>query len=141
MIEVTPSLFIDENDVRLEFIHSSGPGGQNVNKVATGVQLRYNLAASQTLPEDVRLRLACIAHNRINKDGVLIIDARRFRTQDQNREDALARLVALVLKAAEKPKPRKKTKPTAASQAERVEAKKHRGAIKRARRITASDLD
>lgn len=140
MIEVTPEISINESDIQLDFIRSSGPGGQNVNKVASGVQLRYNLAAS-TLPDEIKYRLSRIAHNRITEDGVLIIEAKRYRTQEQNREDAVARLVALIAKATEKPKPRKKTKPSAASQAKRIEEKKRRGAIKRSRRMPPSDLD
>ncbi len=141
MIEVTPSLSIDENEIQLDFIRSSGPGGQNVNKVASGVQLRFNLDTSTTLPDEVKQRLYSIARNRITEEGVLIIEAKRFRTQEQNREDAIARLVALIFQATEKPKPRKKTRPTAASQAERIEEKKRRGAIKRSRRTTPTDLD
>ncbi len=141
MIEITPSIFIDEKDINLDFIRSSGPGGQNVNKVSSGVQLRFNVAASETLPDDVKQRLFMIARNRITEDGTLIIEARRFRTQKQNREDAMARLVALIYKATQKPRPRKKTKPSANSQEERIEAKKRRGAIKRSRRYTPTDID
>lgn len=141
MIEITPSLSIDENEIQLDFIRSSGPGGQNVNKVASGVQLRFNIDSSATLPDDVKQRLHATARNRITEDGVLIIEAKRYRTQEQNREDALARLVSLLFQATQKPKPRRKTKPTLASQAERIEAKKRRGAIKRARRIRPADID
>lgn len=141
MIEVTSVISINENDMSLDFIRSSGPGGQNVNKVASGVQLRYNIATSNTLPDEVKQRLYIIARNRITEEGVLIIEAKRYRTQEQNREDAIARLVALIYQATEKPKPRKKTKPSAASQAERIEEKKRRGAIKRSRRIPPTDLD
>jgi ribosome-associated protein len=139
MIEISPSLSIDENEIQLDFIRSSGPGGQNVNKVATGVQLRFNISASSTLPEEVKLRLRSIARNRITQDGVLVIEAKRFRTQEQNREDAIARLVGLIFQATQAPKPRKKTRPTLASQAERVEEKKRRGAIKRLRRYTPGE--
>jgi ribosome-associated protein len=141
MIEVNPSLSIDENEIQLDFIRSSGPGGQNVNKVASGVQLRFNVDTSTTLPDEVKFRLHSIARNRITQDGVLIIEAKRFRTQEQNHEDAVARLVALIYQATEKPKPRRKTRPTLASQAERIEVKKRRGAIKRSRRTTPTDLD
>src|SRR5512138_2057510 len=126
MIEITSSLSIDENEIQLDFIRSSGPGGQNVNKVASGVQLRYNIVTSTTLPDEVKQRLHSIARNRITQDGVLIIEAKRFRTQEQNREDAVARLVALIYQATEKPKTRRKTRPSAASQAERIEEKKRR---------------
>lgn len=125
----------------MDFIRSSGPGGQNVNKVATGVQLRFNLDASTSLPEEVKQRLHRIARNRITEEGVLVIEARRYRTQEQNREDAIARLVALVYQATQQPKPRKRTRPSAASQAARVEAKKRRGAVKRLRRLTPSDFE
>jgi len=141
MIEVTPSLSLHENEIQLDFIRSSGPGGQNVNKVASGVQLRFNVAMSDTLPGDIKLRLLRIARNRITEEGVLIIEAKRFRTQEQNREDAVARLITLIQKAAEIPKQRKKTRPSAASQAERIETKKRRGAIKRSRRDGVHELD
>lgn len=139
MIEVTPDVAIDEKDITVDFIRSSGPGGQNVNKVATGVQLRFALNESASLPEDVKQRLRSIARNRITGEGVLIIEAQRFRTQEQNREDALARLAALVYQAAQKPKARKPTRPSAASQARRVEAKKRRGSVKQARRSMGAD--
>jgi ribosome-associated protein len=141
MIKITPSLSIEDTEIQFDFIRSSGPGGQNVNKVATGVQLRFNVDTSTTLPDEVKQRLHSIARNRITEEGVLIIEAKRYRTQEQNREDAIARLVALIFQATEKPKPRKRTRPTAASQAERVEEKKRRGAIKRSRRTTPTVLD
>ena len=132
MIEITPSLQIDERDIRIDFVRASGPGGQNVNKVATAAQLRFDVNSS-SLPEDVKRRLTHLAGNRITSEGVLLIEARRFRTQEQNREDAIRRLVELVRKALKPPKPRKKTKPTAASKARRLKAKKGRGDIKRLR--------
>lgn len=141
MIEVTPRIAIDENELSFDFIRSAGPGGQNVNKVATAVQLRYNIATANTLPEEVKQRLYSIARNRITGEGVLIIEAKRYRTQEQNREDAIARLVGLIYQATQKPKPRKKTRPSAASQAERIDEKKRRGAIKRSRRMPPTDLD
>lgn len=141
MIEITPWLAIDENEIQLDYIRSAGPGGQNVNKVASAVQLRFNVDASPTLPDAVKHRLHTLARNRITADGVLIVEAKRFRTQEQNREDAIARLVALLFQATEKPKPRKKTRPSAAAQANRIQSKKRRGATKRARRLTGSDLD
>lgn len=141
MIQITPSLSIDENEIQLDFIRSSGPGGQNVNKVATGVQLRFRIEANTTLPEDVKLRLRRIARNRITEEGVLIIEARRFRTQEANREDAVARLVGLIYQAAQKPKTRKQTKPSAASQEKRLQAKKIRGSIKRTRRTPSGGID
>ncbi len=141
MIEITPVISIDEKEIQLDFIRSSGPGGQNVNKVSTGVQLRFNITASDSLPEEVKQRLYGIARNRISEDGTLIIEAKRFRSQKQNREDAVARLVALIYRASEKPKPRKKTKPSSSAQAERIEEKKRRGEIKRWRRLKPTDLE
>src|SRR5512145_1420050 len=110
MIEVTPDIAIDEGELQYEFIRSSGPGGQNVNKVATAVQLRFDVINSPSLPEDVKARLVTLAGSRLTGDGVLIIEARQYRTQDQNRADALLRLIDLLRQAAQKPKPRKKTR-------------------------------
>lgn len=141
MIEVTPDVLINENELSFDFIRSSGPGGQNVNKVASGVQLRFNVDQSTTLPEEIKHRLRRLAGSRITADGVLVIEAKRYRSQEQNRADAIARLVSLIYQASQKPKPRRKTKPTAAAQAERLEAKKRRGAIKRARRTPPSPLE
>ena len=114
MIQVTPAIAIDEGEIQEEFIRASGPGGQNVNKVATAVQLRFDVAHSPSLPDDVRQRLVRLAGRRMTEEGVLIIEARRFRTQARNRQDAVDRLVALIRKAAEKPISRRKTSPTAA---------------------------
>ncbi len=133
MIQVTPDISIDEKDISFDFVRGSGPGGQNVNKVASCVQLRYNLAAAVSLPEEVKQRLHSLARSRITEEGVLIIEAKRYRTQEQNREDAIARLVVLVFKAAEKPKVRRKTRPSVTSSAARVGAKKQRGELKRLR--------
>jgi ribosome-associated protein len=134
MIEITPSLSIDESELSFDYIRSAGPGGQNVNKVSTAVQMRFDLEGSSSLPEDVKSRLHRLARNRITEEGVLIIEAHRFRTQEQNRADALARLVALIQQASEPPKPRKKTRPTAAARAKRVDEKRQRGVIKQMRR-------
>ncbi len=133
MIQVTSDIAIGENELQEEFIRASGPGGQNVNKVSTAVRLRFNVANSQSLPEEVRIRLISLAGKQISEDGILIIDARRFRTQGRNREDATDRLVALIRNAAQRPKIRHKTRPTLASKIRRLESK-HRGAdIKRVR--------
>ena len=132
MIEITPSVQIDERELQIDFVRASGPGGQNVNKVATAVQLRFDVNAS-SLPEEVKGRLTRLAGNRITSDGILLIEARRFRTQEQNREDALQRFTELVRRALITPKPRKRTRPTAASKAKRLKEKKARGDIKRLR--------
>jgi len=138
MIYINDNLQIDERDVQITFIHASGPGGQNVNKVATAVQLRFNVLGAP-LPEDVRQRLMQQARGRINKEGILVIDARKFRTQDKNRQEALNRLVLLIRKATERPKHRHKTTPTPASQARRLEVKRRRAKTKLLRRSKPSD--
>lgn len=141
MIQVTPSLSIDENEIQLEYVRSSGPGGQNVNKVATAAQLRFNVDGSPSLPEEVKARLRKLAGSRLTTEGVLVIEAKRYRTQEQNREDAIARLVTLIQQATEAPKARKKTRPSVTASAARVDEKKRRGAVKRTRKYTPEEWE
>ena len=133
MLEITPSFSIDERELHFDFIRSAGPGGQNVNKVATAVQLRFDVRAS-SLPEVAKARLFSMAGHRATAEGELLIEARRFRTQEQNRADALRRFAELVRRALTPPKPRKKTRPTASSRAKRLNEKKRKGVVKRLRR-------
>jgi ribosome-associated protein len=129
---MTP-LLLCSDELRFEFFRSSGPGGQNVNKVATAVRLRFDVRRSPSLPPDVKDRLLHLAATRINKDGDLVIEARRFRMQEQNRGDAVVRLMRWIAKAAEAPRLRRATKPTAASKQRRLENKQHRSITKRRR--------
>jgi len=134
MIEITPTIAIDPREITETFIRSPGPGGQNVNKVATAVQLRFDLRQSPSLPEAVRTRAERLAGRRLTKDGILIITADRFRSQERNREDALARLVELLREASHRPVPRKATRPSVGAKRRRLDDKTRRGAIKKLRR-------
>ncbi len=133
MIRITPDIAIDERELHFDFIRSSGPGGQKVNKASSAVQLRFDAARCPGLPEEVRRRLIPLAGRRMSDQGVLVIEARRFRSQDRNRQDAVRRLVALVRDAARRPKSRRPTKPSAAARQRRVEEKKRRSWLKRSR--------
>lgn len=138
-IAAAPGIWIDEAELNFSFVRASGPGGQNVNKVATAVQLRFDAAASPSLPGDVRTRLIALAGRRVSDAGVIIIDARRYRTQDQNRRDAVERLLALIATAAEPPKHRRPTRPTLASRRRRVDEKRKRSETKRMRRPSGDE--
>jgi ribosome-associated protein len=130
MIQVTDAIALDEREIEESFVRASGPGGQNVNKVASAVQLRFDVRRSSSLPNDVAVRLMKLAGRRLTQDGVLVITAQRFRSQEQNRQDALDRLIALVRQAAVPPTPRRKTKPTRASKERRLEGKSRRAQVK-----------
>jgi ribosome-associated protein len=138
-IFITPSLLLDEAELEEVFVRAPGPGGQNVNKVATAVQLRFPLERTTTLPDDVRRRLRGLAGRRVSSDGWLIIEANRFRSQARNREDARDRLVELIRKAAHPPKPRKPTRPSAGAKERRLSDKRARGQVKRGRASKDSD--
>jgi ribosome-associated protein len=131
MIRVTPSIFLDDSEIALEFLRASGPGGQNVQKTETAVRLRFDARRSPNLPEPVRGRLQRLAGARLTKEGVILIEAQRHRTQERNRADALERLLELIREAAAPPPPpRRKTKPTLGSKIRRLEGKKLRGDVK-----------
>lgn len=134
MIRVTDNIAIDEREIGESFVRASGPGGQNVNKLATAVQLRFDVRHSPTLPDEVRARLERLAGRRLTQEGVLLITAQRYRTRERNRQDALERLIELIRRAAVPPVPRRPTKPTAAARRRRLEGKERRSAIKNLRR-------
>jgi ribosome-associated protein len=140
MIRVTPFIFLDDSEITLEFLRASGPGGQNVQKVETAVRLRFDARRSPNLPEPVRARLERLAGSRLTKDGVIVIEAQRHRTQERNRADALERLLDLIREAAAPPPPpRRKTRPTLGSKLRRLDGKKLRGDVKALRGKPTSD--
>ena len=133
MLEINADITIKSAEIRFDFVRSSGPGGQNVNKVASAAQLRFDIGNSTSIPDEIKQRLIKLAGKRVNSEAVLLIDARTSRSQSQNRAEALERLKSLILKALHKPKPRRKTRPTAASKEKRLRSKKMRGNLKRLR--------
>ncbi|MCE7983244.1 MAG: aminoacyl-tRNA hydrolase [Caldilinea sp. CFX5] len=139
MLQVTPTITLDESELHEEFVRASGPGGQNVNKVETAVQLRFNVLTSPSLPEWVRQRLRQLVGSRMTDEGELIIEAKRFRSQLQNRADARQQLADLIRQATIRPKVRRKTKPTAAAQQKRLARKRQRSTTKQQRRYTGND--
>jgi ribosome-associated protein len=141
MIEISSSVRIEDSEIQYDFIRASGPGGQNVNKVASSVQLRFDVRNSQSLYPDVKDRLIKLAGSRMTDEGILIIEAKRYRTQEQNRFDATQRLITLIQKALEKPKVRRATRPSLTAKAARVGDKKKHGEIKRTRRLVPKDWE
>lgn len=141
MLEITPSFSLDESELDFAYVRASGPGGQNVNKVATSVQLRFDVRNSPSLEPDIKERLIKLAGSRMTEDGVLVIEARRFRSQEQNRTDAVHRLTVLLQKAFIRPTARRHTRPSASSQTARLDAKRRHGQVKRTRRESTKDWE
>lgn len=141
MIEITPTLSLDEKELFFDFVRSSGPGGQNVNKVSSAVQLRFDVQNSPSLADEMKSRLIKLAGSRMTSEGILVIEARRYRSQEQNRLDAVKRLVSLILVALEPPKPRKPTRPSTTAKAARVTAKRQRGELKRIRKYNPDEWE
>lgn len=135
MIRVNAQIELDEREIQEDFVRASGPGGQNVNKVSTAVQLRFDVAHSPSLPDPVRARLITLAGHRLTQDGVLILSAERYRSQRRNRDDALERLIELIREACEVDKPRRPTRPTLASKKRRLDSKQRRGETKKLRTV------
>ncbi|MBV8507509.1 MAG: aminoacyl-tRNA hydrolase [Alphaproteobacteria bacterium] len=139
LIPINCYVFLDDGEIEESFVRASGPGGQNVNKVSSAVQLRFDLSGSRSLPEDLRERLARLAGRRLTRDGAIVIIAQRYRTQERNREDALDRLIALIRRAAEPPTPRRLTKPSSAAKERRLQAKARRAKVKQQRRAAPDE--
>ena len=140
MIKITDDIAIGEEEIKFKFVRSSGPGGQNVNKVSTAVQLRFNVVDSPTLPSDIRSRLMVLAGNRITEEGILVIDAQQYSTQERNRQAAIDRFVNIIKEASIPPKVRRKTKPTAGSKKSILESKRRRSEVKQSRK-SVKDFD
>jgi ribosome-associated protein len=141
MIPIAADVAIDERELQFDFVRASGPGGQNVNKVATAAQLRFDVRHSPSLSDEVRIRLVRLAGRKMTAEGILVIEAKRFRSQDRNRQDAVDRLTALVRKASEKPTPRLKTRPSKASRERKIQAKRLRSRTKQLRRHVPGSED
>lgn len=139
MIEITPEILLDESELSIVFVRSSGPGGQNVNKLATNCQLRFDLTRNNTLSDEVKGRVRHLAGRRVTDEGVLMIEAKNHRTQEQNRQEALQRLADLIRRALHPPKPRKPTRPTKAARQQRLDQKKHHSQVKQNRRTFSSE--
>jgi ribosome-associated protein len=141
MLEICQHIQIEDEELHFDFIRSAGPGGQNVNKIASACQLRFDVRQSPSLPEPIKERLIKLAGSRMTDDGVLVLEAKRYRTQEKNRTDAILRLTSLIQKAAVEPKTRRATRPSMSARTERMDSKKKHGETKKSRRIHLSDLE